>query len=80
MGTNEETQAAAQVLLPHLAPVATEFNPENTGGAMLLGTDGVCVISHGSSNATAMVNAIKVGREAAVGGLVDALAAAVKPS
>ena len=50
-GTDEETKAAAEVLLPHLLPLAAEFEPENTGGAMLLGIDGVCVISHGSSNA-----------------------------
>ena len=50
-GTNDETKAAADVLLPYLLPMAAEFEPENTGGAMLLGIDGVCVISHGSSNA-----------------------------
>ena len=30
-----------------------ELDPENTGGAMLLGVNGVCVISHGSSSAWA---------------------------
>jgi len=77
--TNDETKAAADVLLPHLLPVAAEFEPENTGGAMLLGTDGVCVISHGSSNATAMVNAVRVAYECATGGLVAAVATAVRP-
>ncbi len=70
-GTDEETKAAADVLLPHLLPVAGQLEPENTGGAMLLGTDGVCVISHGSSNATAMVNAVKVAHECATRGLVE---------
>jgi glycerol-3-phosphate acyltransferase PlsX len=79
-GTNEETQAAADVLLPHLLPLAAQFEPENTGGAMLLGTDGVCVISHGSSNATAMVNAVRVAYECATRGLVDHVAAAVRPA
>jgi glycerol-3-phosphate acyltransferase PlsX len=45
---------------------------------MLLGTDGVCVISHGSSNATAMMNAVLVGYECATRGLVDQVAAAVR--
>jgi glycerol-3-phosphate acyltransferase PlsX len=76
--TDEDTKAAADVLLPHLLPLAAQFEPENTGGAMLLGIDGVCVISHGSSNATAMVNAVRVAHECAVRGLVDAVAAAVK--
>ena len=46
---------------------------------MLLGTDGVCVISHGSSNATAMMNAVLVAHECAAKGLVDQVAAAVRP-
>ena len=67
-GTDDATREAAQVLLPHLLPLAAEFEPENTGGAMLLGTDGVCVISHGSSNATAMMNAVLVAHECATRG------------
>ena len=78
-GTDDATREAAQVLLPHLLPLAAEFEPENTGGAMLLGTDGVCVISHGSSNATAMMNAVLVAHECATRGLVDQVAAAVRP-
>ena len=77
-GTDEATTEAAAVLLPHLLPVAAEFEPENTGGAMLLGTDGVCVISHGSSNATAMMNAVLVAHECATRGLADQVAAAVR--
>ena len=77
--TNDETKAAADVLLPYLLPVAAEFEPENTGGAMLLGTDGVCVISHGSSNAVSMVNAVRVAYECATRGLVDYVAAAIRP-
>ena len=78
-GTNDETQAAADVLLPYLLPVAAEFEPENTGGAMLLGVDGVCVISHGSSSAVAIVNAVKVAHECATRGLVDRVGEAVRP-
>jgi len=78
-GTDDATREAAQVLLPLLLPLAAEFEPENTGGAMLLGTDGVCVISHGSSNATAMMNAVLVAHECATRGLVDQVAAAVRP-
>ena len=77
--TNDETKAAADVLLPYLLPMAAEFEPENTGGAMLLGTDGVCVISHGSSNAVSMVNAVRVAYECATRGLADHVAAAIRP-
>ena len=72
-----EVREAADVLLPHLLPLATELDPEGTGGAMLLGVDGVCVISHGSSSSAAMVNAITVAHDLAVAGLVEAVAEAV---
>jgi phosphate acyltransferase len=79
-GTNEQTQAAASVLMEYLAPAAAALDPEKTGGAMLLGVDGLCVISHGSSSATAMGNAIRVAHDLAEGGLVDRLADAVAPA
>jgi glycerol-3-phosphate acyltransferase PlsX len=75
--TDDDTKAASEVLLPHLLPIAAALDPERTGGAMLLGVDGVCVISHGSSSATAILNAVRVAHELAAGGLVDRLADAV---
>jgi len=79
-GTDEETKAAADVLFPHLAPIVAVLDPDNTGGAMLLGVDGVCVISHGSSSATAILNAVRAAHELATGGLVERLARAVSPA
>jgi len=78
LGYDEATKAAAEVLLPHLAPLASEFDPDNTGGAALLGVDGVCVISHGSSSARAIVSAVKVAHDVATGGLVAQVAKAVE--
>jgi glycerol-3-phosphate acyltransferase PlsX len=78
--TRPEVADAAGALFPYLVPLATTLDPENTGGAMLLGVDGVCVISHGSSTQVAMVNAITVAHDVAVGGLVDAIAASVRPA
>jgi glycerol-3-phosphate acyltransferase PlsX len=72
-----ELKDAADALYPHLLPLAADLDPETTGGAMLLGVDGVCVISHGSSSSVAVVNAITVAHDLAVGGLVDAVAASV---
>jgi len=74
-----EVAEASTVLIPHLLPLMAAFDPDNTGGAMLLGVDGVCVISHGSSSATAMVSAITVAHDLAVAGLVEAVAASVTP-
>lgn len=68
---------AAGVLISELAPLATELDPEGTGGAMLLGVDGVCVISHGSSSPKAIVSAVTVAHDLAVAGLADAVADAV---
>ncbi len=75
-----EVNEAADALMPRLLPVAETLDPENTGGAMLLGVDGVCVISHGSSTSVAMVNAVTVAHDLAVGGLVEAVAASVRTS
>ena len=76
---NDETRAAAKVVLPFLAPTAEAMDPDSYGGAMLLGVDGVCIISHGSSSARAIVNAAKVARDMVEGDLVAALRAAVAP-
>jgi len=75
--TDEQTTAASEVLLPHLLPIASQLDPENTGGAMLLGVDGICVISHGSSSATAMRNAVRIAHDLARHDVVSLLAAAV---
>ena len=72
-----ETKAASEVLLPELLARAEPFDPEATGGAMLLGVAGVCIISHGSSSARAIVNAVRVGHDLAARGVPSKLAAAV---
>ncbi|MCK4177948.1 phosphate acyltransferase PlsX [Aciditerrimonas ferrireducens] len=64
-GADEEAKAAAGVLLPRLAPLVAELDPDNTGGAVLLGVRGVCVISHGSSSDQAILSAIRVAADAA---------------
>jgi len=75
--STEETREAAKVLLPALSPLAEELDPDTHGGAVLLGVDGVCIISHGSSSARAIVNAVRVGRDAVQSGLVAKLRAAI---
>ncbi len=68
---------AAAALLAALMPLAAELDPDTYGGAMLLGVDGVCIISHGSSSARAIVNAVRVADHAVAEGLVDQLRAAI---
>ena len=72
-GTSPETQAASEVLVPALLPLYGTLDPDNTGGAMLLGVDGLCLISHGSSSATAVVNAIRVAKELHDAEIVESL-------
>src|SRR4051794_35922166 len=74
MSATEEAKRASEVLMPELLPLYETYDPDTYGGAMLLGVQGVCIISHGSSSARAIVNAVKVARDMVEGGLVDELA------
>ena len=65
-GVLDEPEFAAVDAAPiklRMLEAAPPLLPDNTGGALLLGVDGVCVISHGSSSATAIVNAVRVARD-----------------
>ncbi len=77
MQTNDESKSASDILLKYLLPVASELDPDATGGAMLLGVQGICIISHGSSSAKAIVSALKVADELSKHNIVDQLRAAV---
>ncbi|MGH9063593.1 MAG: phosphate acyltransferase PlsX [Acidimicrobiales bacterium] len=79
MTATDEARRAAEVLLPGLAPVAAELDPDSQGGAMLVGVEGVCIISHGSSSSSAVANAIRVAHDLAAGGVVEDLRRAVAP-
>jgi phosphate acyltransferase len=59
----EHYKPHADALLPALLPLYETLDPETYGGAILLGVDGVCIISHGSSSERAMFNGIDVARE-----------------
>lgn len=78
-GSTPEYQEHANALMPALLPLYEMMDPETYGGAMLLGVDGVCIISHGSSSAKAIVNALKVAHELVEADVVGQLRAAVAP-
>ena len=78
MTSTEEAVKASEVLMPLFAPLATELDPDTYGGALLLGVDGVCIVSHGSSSASAVVNAVGVASDMVTQGLVDRVRQAVK--
>ena len=65
-------------LMPALLNLYSKFDPDSTGGAILLGVDGVCIISHGSSSARAMLNGIKVAKDMVECDMVGLIANALK--
>jgi glycerol-3-phosphate acyltransferase PlsX len=77
--TNDETRAAGHALAPYLMPTVTTLTPEYQGGAMLLGLNGICVISHGASNDTAIMNALRVAAEMDAAGVVEKMRTAIRP-
>jgi glycerol-3-phosphate acyltransferase PlsX len=60
-----------------VAPVLESLDPEAYGGAMLLGVEGVCLIGHGASTATAVANGIAVAAELVRIDLLAALRTAI---
>ena len=68
----------ADALMPALLDLYSKFDPDSTGGAILLGVDGVCIISHGSSSARAMLNGIKVAKDMVECNMVGLIANALK--
>jgi glycerol-3-phosphate acyltransferase PlsX len=75
--SSDEAKEAAKTLMGALAPLAAELDPDTYGGAVLLGVNGVCVISHGSSGARAIFNAVKVAHHAAADKLVARVEAVI---
>ncbi len=52
------------ILKPNLKRIKQRIDHAEHGGGLLLGVDGVCIISHGSSHAPSIFNAIRLAREA----------------
>jgi phosphate acyltransferase len=67
-----------QRLKLRMLEAAADILPDNTGGALLLGVKGVCIISHGSSSSTAIVNAARVARDSVTADVVGRLTAAIE--
>jgi glycerol-3-phosphate acyltransferase PlsX len=78
--SSDDARDAAGRLMPSLLPLYASLDPENTGGAMLLGVDGVCIISHGSTRATGAFNALRVAHEMVTGDVVEHLRTAIANS
>ncbi|MCU0526706.1 MAG: phosphate acyltransferase PlsX [Elainella sp. Prado103] len=52
------------ILKPNLRRIKQRVDHAEHGGGLLLGVDGICIISHGSSQAPSIFNAIRMAKEA----------------
>jgi len=77
MTANAVSTLAAALLKPAMVRLKQRLDPDTYGGAPLLGINGISIIGHGSSNATAVANALRVAASAARGGLTEKIAAAI---
>jgi phosphate acyltransferase len=57
-------QLGTAILKPNLKRIKQRMDHAEHGGALLFGVDGVCIISHGSSQAPSIFNAIRLAKEA----------------
>jgi glycerol-3-phosphate acyltransferase PlsX len=62
---------AALLLAPTLKELAKKLDASEYGGAPLLGVNGYCIISHGSSDAKSICNAIRVANEYVSGNVLE---------
>jgi glycerol-3-phosphate acyltransferase PlsX len=57
-------QLGSAILKPNLKRIKQRIDHAEHGGALLLGVSGICIISHGSSQAPSIFNAIRMAKEA----------------
>lgn len=67
------TSVGGLLAKPALRRVARQLDPEEIGGAPLLGVNGVVIIGHGRSSAHAIKNAVRQARLAVNGGVITAI-------
>ena len=70
---NPLTTLGGLLAKPAFSRVRQRLNPDEVGGAPLLGVNGVVIIGHGRSNAYAIKQAVGQARRAAEQGIVDAI-------
>ncbi len=58
------SKAGALLVKPALKKAKKKVDPDEYGGALLLGINGICVIAHGASHENSICNAIRVAKTA----------------
>ena len=59
------------LLRPNLQRLKKRIDAAEHGGGLLLGVEGVCIISHGSSDAFSIANAIRLAKSAVDKNVID---------
>lgn len=72
------TKAGAALARPAFSVIRKMLDPAEVGAAPLLGVDGLVFIGHGRSDAYALVNAIRVARQAVMADLLSAIRVAIE--
>jgi phosphate acyltransferase len=72
------TKAGALLAKPAFSGIKRLLDPAEVGAAPLLGINGLVFVGHGRSDARALVNGIRVARQAVEAGLMDALRTAIQ--
>lgn len=63
------------LLYPQLKRIVKRLDYAEYGGGLLLGVNGVVIVGHGRSNAKAIKNAVRQGREAVAGSIIPTIKA-----
>ncbi len=72
------TKLAGLLLKPVFGRIRKYIDPNEVGGAPLLGVNGVVIIGHGSSNPVGIKNAIGQARRAVQGNLIETIKAGIE--
>jgi glycerol-3-phosphate acyltransferase PlsX len=75
---NFRTKIGAVLAMPALRQIKMLMDPGEVGAIPLLGIDGLVFVGHGRSDAHALVNAIRVARQAVETNLLEALRGAIQ--
>ena len=73
-------KVGSTVLMPNLKRIKQRVDHAEHGGGLLLGVAGVCIISHGSSDAASFANAIRQAQEAVENQVLERMAVPIQAS
>lgn len=73
LSSTGRSRAGALLLKPSLMGMKAKLDYTSYGGALLLGVNGVCIISHGSADARSICSAIRIAKQIVESGVVQTI-------